>query len=242
MSTRTLAIASIFAVMSVSGANAADLVQQDYVPVAASVMSTPSFSWNGAYVGGQIGYGFGKSKLTDNPDPSDSEAPNSTSFKPNGFLGGIYAGYNFNVGNSVILGVDGDFSYDNLKKSISAFDSDLNMNASAESKLQWSSAVRGRVGYAVDRFLPYIAGGVAFGNVKNTVSIDNYTYSGSKTMTGWTLGAGLDYAATDNVILRFEYRYTDFGKKNFYAGNADTIDASDKFTTNDIRIGVAYKF
>ena len=241
MNTKAFAIASLFAVVAVSGANAADLVQQDYAPAATPIMA-PSFSWSGAYIGGQLGYGFGKSKLTANPDPTDPDASASASFKPNGFLGGVYAGYNFDVGNNVILGADGDFNYANLKKSRSAFDPDMGATVSLESKLQWSGAVRARAGYAIDRFMPYVAGGVAFGNVKTTFQIDGDGYSNSRTMTGWTIGTGLDYAATDNVILRLEYRYTDFGKKNLSFGNADNVGTSSKFTTNDIRVGVAYKF
>ncbi|MCK1975216.1 outer membrane beta-barrel protein, partial [Bacillus safensis] len=76
-----------------------------------------------------------------------------------------------------------------------------------------------RVGYAVDRFMPYLAGGVAFGNIKNSGSIDNIgSFSESKTLTGWTAGAGVDYAATDNLIVRLEYRYTDYGDKDIDFG------------------------
>ena len=65
------------------------------------------------------------------------------------------------------------------------------------------------------------------------------SFSSSKTHTGWTAGAGVDYAATDNVILRLEYRYTDYGHKNF---DVDGVDTRNKFKTNEIRLGVAYKF
>lgn len=228
MNIKAFAIASVFAVVAASGANAADLVKQDYVPAATPIISVPSFSWSGAYIGGQVGYGFGSSKFKDY----------GTSIKPNGFLGGVYAGYNFDTGSNVILGIDGDFSYDTLKKSLKSSLSSGDP-ASLESKLQWSGAVRGRVGYAFDRFMPYVAGGVAFGNLKNSFRSGTDSLNNSKTMTGWTVGTGIDYAATDNVILRLEYRYTDFGKKNFDFG---TASVSNKLTTNDIRLGVAYKF
>ena len=61
--------------------------------------------------------------------------------------------------------------------------------------------------------------------------------------TGWTAGAGVDYAATDNVIVRLEYRYTDYGRKDFTADlDGLELGASNKFKTNEIRLGVAYKF
>ncbi|MDT6941424.1 porin family protein [Brucella pseudogrignonensis] len=224
------ASAAIFA--GISAANAADaIVYEEPAPVVAA----PSFTWNGAYLGGQIGYGWGKSTFSD----ADGEGGR---LKPDGFLGGLYAGYNFDLGNSVVLGIDGDVTYNNLKKRFSETDIDGDF-ASLESKLRWSGAVRARAGYAVDRFLPYIAGGVAFGQVKNSATsiVDGFedNFSSSKTHTGWTAGAGVDYAATDNVILRLEYRYTDYGHKNF---DVDGVDTRNKFKTNEVRLGVAYKF
>lgn len=57
--------------------------------------------------------------------------------------------------------------------------------------------------------------------VQNALSISNADFelgaSQRKTLTGWTLGAGVDYAATVNLIARLEYRYTGFGSKDFYA-------------------------
>ena len=87
--------------------------------------------------------------------------------------------------------------------------------------------------------MPYIAGGVAFGGVKNSLNVGGSDYNNDKTLTGWTVGTGVDYAATDNVLLRLEYRYTDFGNKDFDLGNTATRGS---FKTNDIRLGVAYKF
>lgn len=223
-----------------STAFAADAVQyQEPIPAA----STPSFTWNGAYLGGQIGYGWSKSNL----DGINLD----WHLKPKGFLGGIYAGYNYDLGDRVILGVDADVTFNRQKDDYSerlAFFPGISQT-DFESKLRWSGAVRARAGYAFDRFLPYIAGGVAFGSVKNTYSRSMYfgdqlssneTRSQSKTLTGWTIGAGVDYAATDNVIVRFEYRYTDYGRKNYDFGTP--FETRNKFKTNDIRLGVAYKF
>jgi len=231
MTLKSLLLASTVALLATTGAKAADaIVYEEPAPV----ISAPVFSWNGAYLGGQIGYGWGKSQFSD--------IDGSANLKPDGFLGGLYAGYNFDLGNSVVLGVDGDVTYNNLKKRFSETD-EFGDTDSFETKLRWSGAVRARAGYAVDRFLPYIAGGVAFGQIKNTGKssdgIVEESFSSSKTHTGWTAGAGVDYAATDNVIVRLEYRYTDYGHKNF---DVDGDSTRNKFKTNEIRLGVAYKF
>lgn len=227
MKFKSLLAATALATLAVTGAQAADVVmEQEPAPV----IMAPSFTWNGAYIGGQIGYGWGKSAH----DFSDF----GVDLKPDGFLGGLYAGYNFDVGNNVILGIDADATYNNLKDS-GRFDLGDQDFVDAETRLRWSGAVRARAGYAFDRVLPYIAGGVAFGNIRHTLSDGVDSISESKTHTGWTLGAGVDYAATDNVILRLEYRYTDYGNKDFDVGlSGYNVDLK----THDIRLGVAYKF
>lgn len=230
MNIKSILLASTVVVFAAHSANAADaIVYQEPAPVVVA----PVFSWAGGYIGGQIGYGWGSSKFY-NSDGSDK-------VKPDGFLGGVYAGYNFDTGSNFILGIDGDVTFNGLKKS-ERFTDALG-DYSFESKLRTSGAVRARVGIAYDRFMPYLAGGVAFGDIKNSLTVNGDTYSHSKTRTGWTVGGGFDYAATDNVIMRLEYRYTDYGRKDF-AGTVDgeSFNARNKFKVNEVRLGVAYKF
>lgn len=230
MKLRFLLAASAIAIASTSAAYAADAVAYEEP---APVVATPVFSWTGPYIGAQAGYGWGKSK-------TDFGLGGSFDIKPDGFLGGLYAGYNFDVGNNVILGIDGDITYNDLSESKDYYlGNDGSYAFSQKEKLRWSGAVRARAGYAVDRFLPYIAGGVAFGNVKSELYNGDVGFSSSKTLTGWTLGAGVDYAATDNLILRLEYRYTDYGDKDLNAGG---LGYNVGYKTNDVRLGLAYKF
>ncbi|MEL6088703.1 outer membrane protein [Bartonella schoenbuchensis] len=113
-------------------------------------------------------------------------------------------------------------------------------------KQKWSGATRVRIGFAVDRIVPYIAGGVAYAQLQNTFSrsiemesheITSSSLSDTKMMVGYTLGGGVDFAMADNVILRAEYRYSDFGKQKFAK---DKLELD--YQTNDFRVGVAYKF
>lgn len=228
MKLKTLLLASTVALIAATGAKAADaVIEQEPAPVVVA----PTFTWNGAYIGGQVGYGWGKSDFS-------GDLFTYGNVKPDGFLGGLYAGYNFDLGNNVVLGIDGDITYNDVSKDIDIYDGDLAVG-SFENKLRWSGAVRARAGYAFDRFLPYIAGGVAFGNIKNSGDIDGIGFSESKTLTGWTVGGGVDYAATDNLILRLEYRYTDYGDKDLDFGG---LSVNNDFKTNEVRLGVAYKF
>lgn len=198
------------------------------------VVVAPVFSWTGGYIGGQVGYLWG-----DGDASGTVVGPGAVSagVEPDGWLGGVYVGYNYQFTNNVVLGIDADFAWTGADDESTVFALGLPVG-SVESELDWEGAVRARLGYAVDRFLPYIAGGVAFGRLSGEAFNDVGVSVGSddQTNTGWTIGAGLEYAFTDNVVGRAEYRYTDFGDFDF----VDDIEAD--LTTNDVRLGIAYKF
>jgi outer membrane immunogenic protein len=198
------------------------------------VIVAPVFSWTGGYIGGQVGYLWGDSDF-DGDDGSTAE------LEPDGWLGGVYVGYNYQFDNAVVVGIDADFAWTGADDSVTAFDVTGAPIGTLDAELEWEGAVRARLGYAVDRFLPYIAGGVAFGQM----SIEPFSLlpaslgEDDDTSVGWTLGVGLEYAFTDNIIGRAEYRYTDFGDFDFtVAGGGATAD----LTTNDVRLGIAWKF
>ncbi|WP_332066239.1 outer membrane protein [Bartonella sp. CB189] len=176
-----------------------------------------------------------------------------------GFIGGFFAGANVDFGNSIILGVDTDVLLSERKNtktvSLSLMDSEENGgegNRGVEKdiitfkhtlKQKWTGATRVRVGFSTCCVMPYISGGVAYGHFKDILSLSftgvetfDTKLDDEQTMIGYTLGGGLDFAITDNVIARAEYRYSDFGRKKF--GKEIELD----YKTNDFRVGVAYKF
>ncbi|GAA4663230.1 hypothetical protein GCM10023262_09390 [Bartonella pachyuromydis] len=111
-------------------------------------------------------------------------------------------------------------------------------------KQKWSGATRVRIGFAAaERIMPYVAGGVAYTQIEASYGVvnDKTFVAGAShetaTMVGFTIGGGIDFAMTDNVLLRAEYRYSDYGKKKFFAEEKEYY-----FKTNDFRVGVAYKF
>lgn len=247
MKIKYLVAASVFALTAASGAQAADVVMaQEPAPVVVA----PMFSWTGFYAGGQIG---GTWADTDVNAKGRDDVPGFAGFgksfspDPSGFMGGLYAGYNFDLGNNIVLGAETDWVWadmDDSSKSTYLAGTADEFTVKGKTKEKWAGATRARIGYAADRWMPYFAAGVAYAKVDSSVSFSDAegTYSkasGDKTMTGYTLGAGVDYAMTDNVILRAEYRYSDFGDKDF--GN-DQFKYNVDYKTNDVRVGVAYKF
>ncbi|WP_297322810.1 outer membrane protein [uncultured Bartonella sp.] len=245
MKIRYLIAASVAALTAASAAQAADVVAaQEPAPVVAA----PAFSWTGFYGGAQIGGSWSDTDLKGRYLGSDNKWSPKQGFSPDpsGFIGGIYAGYNYDLGNNIVIGADTDWVWGDMDESDSrTYNSGLTNEFKLDGKLKekWAGSTRARVGYAVDRWMPYIAGGVAYAKVDSHFRVKNAagttSYSDSDTLTGWTIGAGFDYAMTDHIILRAEYRYTDFGDDDY--GNKN-IKYNVDYKTNDFRVGVAYKF
>jgi outer membrane immunogenic protein len=212
-----LATAAIIALGTVS-ASAAD-IQRRVAPVrAAPVMVSPVYNWTGPYVGLFGGYGWGSSAFS---------APLATnSFNLSGGTFGGTLGYNWQV-NQAVFGVEGDLGWSNIRGSAPCG----TLNCSTRNS--WLGTVRGRVGFAADRFMPYVTGGVAFGDIKTSVS--GFSDS-SSTKTGWTLGAGVEAALAGPWTAKLEYLYVDLGRGGGVAGS----DAS--FKTNIVRAGLNYRF
>lgn len=237
-----ISAAVIAFLLSSTTAFAADLAPKPVEPVAP--VEASSFTWTGIYGGIQAGYTFGKSDLQDYlivPHAPDYAGDAS----PAGFTGGGYVGAQYQFGGNIVVGIEGDINYDDVKDTGAAHGliPGTQPYAAMDTKLKWDGSARLRAGYAIDRFLPYVTGGVAFGQYEWDPHwpIDGILHHAG-TQTGWTIGAGLDYAITDNIIARIEYRYTDYGKKA-YVDNVSPAYADEiNLKTNTIRAGIAYKF
>lgn len=234
---------SVLALVAITGAHAADVIQPQPVT---PVYTVPAFSWTGFYVGAQVGWSWADAKVDTNLVPPIYDfGRNVFSPDPDGLLAGAYLGFNYDFGNNFVAGLETDFAWSDLDNTDTYILPSVYGVLDTNAKQKWAGATRVRLGYAADRFLPYIAGGVAYGKVDVTITRTDpsgrkFPNSGSETFVGWTAGAGVDYAVTDNILLRFEYRYTDLGSKNF--SFEDTLKHETSYKTNDVRVGVAYKF
>jgi outer membrane immunogenic protein len=151
-----------------------------------------------------------------------------------GIMGGGYTGFNFEIAPSWVLGIEGDFSFTDLDKTVPCNNPAFNCNSGAD----WTASLRGRVGYAFDRVMIYGTGGVAWLDYNGFTSLPGVKFKDSETLTGWTVGGGLEWAFTDNLIGRAEYFYADYGKATMQYDVPYPIDP----TTNVVRVGLAWKF
>jgi outer membrane immunogenic protein len=205
-------------------AQAADI--QSRMPTKAPVVApVPYFDWTGLYIGFNGGGGWGSSQ------DRDFTRGTTRNFSTSGGLFGGTVGYNYQIGNTV-LGVEGDFDWTNMRGSSGAALNGINYST----YLQWLSSVRGRVGYAFDRVLPYVTGGLAIGDVKNTITTPTTSAGGSTTGTGWTVGAGLEYGITPNLSVKAEYLFADILNSTPVPGSQVEVK------TNIVRGGLNWRF
>jgi len=86
---------------------------------------------------------------------------------------------------------------------------------------KWGGSVRGRFGYAADRALLYVSGGAAFVSTETAIPFTGISIGGADTRVGWTVGAGVDYAFTNNWFTGIEYRYSQYEAKSFVLSDTD---------------------
>lgn len=215
---------------------AADLPSRKGPPIAP--MYVPAFSWTGFYVGIQGGYTFGRSSGT-------ISQPIGTpligyGYDLNGGMIGGHVGYNYQFSPNFVAGLEGDLEWADLKDSTTS----VALNAFHRTKIDWQGSIRGRLGVAFDRLMIYATGGVAFADIKRTAGtlVPAATLvTNDETAVGWTLGAGAEYAFTNNITGRVEYRYTDYGRDSSSNLVTNTRD-SNKVHTHAVRAGLSYKF
>lgn len=210
---KTTSAAAIAVLALTMAAKSADLPVEPEIEVYEPLPVQPtSYDWTGVYLGAMLGYTWAEY----NPD-----ALNDLDDK--GYVAGAYTGFNFQSG-SLVFGVEGDFASIGLDDSSggTSFETDM------------AGSVRGRVGYAFDRILAYGTGGVAFANI----TADDGTVSDENWHSGYTVGAGLETAMTENILARVEYLYSDFGEETY---NLTTNTDAD-LTSHTVRAGLGYKF
>jgi outer membrane immunogenic protein len=209
-------------------------------PVAWTEATSPAASWTGVYLGLNGGFTFGASNWT------DSVTGGSTgNFGTSGFVFGGTVGANYQAG-SFVFGVEADGDWADASGFGTLTAASL-CTGGCLTRNTWLSTVRGRAGYAFDRFLVYGTGGAAFGNVRANFSNDAVS---SATEAGWTAGAGVEVALARNWSAKAEHLFVKLADGSCTTDCA-IADASGtpvipnvavKFNESIVRGGINYKF
>jgi outer membrane immunogenic protein len=269
----------VAASLSLMGAPAiaADMPTNARMPVKAPVIAP--FSWTGFYIGATAGAAWTKSDVSLDAinavadplyitaDIPGLDALGSPSIKGTNAVFGGKLGYNQQWG-AVVLGLESDLSYFHFDKTVNTSGNPFltfaigNANFTENVTADWLATVRPRLGYAFDRALVYVTGGLAVGKVSFSNNYVGLSLNGfgnefesssvSKTKAGWSVGGGVDYALTQNWILSAEYMHVDLGSVSTSGPVAQqstpfnpvdaTLNFSAKLKSDIVRAGIAYKF
>jgi outer membrane immunogenic protein len=215
--------------------------------------AAPAANWAGFYVGGNAGGATALNRSSSISTPSSNLSENFN-LSPDGFIGGVQAGYNFQAGN-LVYGLEADFQGSTLKDDKNCLFSCVTGGTTANfnQKLQWFGTVRGRAGYTVGSTLFYATGGLAYGNVKTTAQGfgggTQFAVSSDHTRTGYAVGGGIESPFEflglfgPNWTSKTEYLYVNLGRVT------DTFDVgvypvafSTKVEQHTLRTGLSYHF
>jgi outer membrane immunogenic protein len=202
---RQFLLAALGCTALVGSAMAADVMPMKVRPY------TPPFSWTGCYVGGFFGSFFSTNGWTTTA-PVPGVAPSGTpesSFNITDLLGGVHGSCDYQF-NSFVVGVGGDYAFTQATGTAVGNVTGL----TDRTKVDSLSSVTGRLGYALDRWLPYFKGGGAWSHDRYDAFVPGaggVPFSTTATRSGWTVGGGLEYAVVSNLSLYIEYDWYDFG-------------------------------
>ncbi len=208
------------------------------------VVPSSYFSWTGFYIGGHLGYGWGSSSSFNLPGSGNGDAFDGTvdgfNNHPYGWLGGVTLGYNWQT-DAFVFGLESDIGY------LAADDTERNSDGFAKAKYGGYGTLAARLGYGEDRWLGYVKGGFAFADIENRAGeisggvVDTSDFTKLREVhTGWTLGAGMEYAFQPNMSMKVEYLYMDFGDDRSSNIDGDFFEHENDIHT--LKVGVNYSF
>jgi len=221
-----IALAAAAVVAFGSAANAADAILPVPVPPVVVPPAAPAFDWSGFYAGVNLGYAFGQG-YDENGDVLVDFNGNSYD-SINGLIGGVQVGSNFQF-DGFVLGIEGDLQHSD------AFQDEGDVAVA----LNYFGTVRARAGVALDAFMPYVTGGLAFGEGTIYAGGDDWATSSH---IGWTAGAGVEAAVTDDMSIKAEYLYTDLGTQTYTFENGLYADEDAGLNFHTVRVGLNWHF
>ncbi len=233
---------------------------------------TVGVHWSGFYGGVHLGYGTGDATTTGDLAGEclvacgnvrgwgDFGISQSGKFQMNGVFGGAQLGHNYRHGNYV-FGYEADISASDIRTRgddnalINLFGGGIQVG-SVTSSVDWYGTARGRVGHLVaEDLMIYATGGLAFGEVTSSIGVEIGnsccgSVSSSDVNVGYSVGGGVEAAASGNFSLKLEYLYVDLGSHEIF--NEDlpdigftrnvTASASSETAFHTFRVGVNWHF
>lgn len=234
MKTFLLATAATAAALAAFGATAqaADLGSRGYYQKApAPVYAAPLYNWTGFYLGGHLGGAFSGNNSFNGLALSNSDAR---------FMGGVQAGYDWQLSPMWVIGLEGQYSWLGGHQLNAIFPGGYTYN----NNQRGIASITGRVGYTWGPGLIYVKGGYAYSDNNESVRLGGAPVGFALTdnhSNGWTIGGGAEYMFAPNWSAKLEYNYLDFGKSTLqYVGVPGRSEWKDSVHT--VKAGLNYHF
>jgi outer membrane immunogenic protein len=219
-----------------------------------------SFNWSSCYLGPQGGWTGGQSQHVAAASPFGGEVglPITNSFNVNGAIFGVTLGCNYQLTNfafgqlnNFVFGTEGDAAWSTATGSANNQPPFGRETTSTTNETSFST-LRGRLGYAWDRFLFYGTGGVAFADVGVQVCGPVNCALDAQARTGWVAGAGVEWATwtfpDGSWRIKLEYLHDDFGNNVLISppvpepNGSVFVSRNVRLTNNLIRVGINWSF
>jgi outer membrane immunogenic protein len=222
---------------------------------AADYAAPDSPGWTGGYLGVTGGYGWGDSDfdadVVDSADNTNVLESLNGSIDVEGFLLGGQAGYDFDFGNGMVLGVAGDMSWAGMDGDTCVEDAPGCDGSPDDSygfaETNWIATVRARAGFSTGSALFYGTGGLAIADADASATFiegpADPRRSDSNTHLGWVIGAGAEYRLTGNMSFGAEYLHVELGREDYtMRGTAVDVLSDSDLTLDIVRASLNYRF
>jgi outer membrane immunogenic protein len=177
----------------------------------------PTSDWSGFYLGGHLGCAWGGQTWTSLDNNAFANAGDAFSFTNDSWVAGVQLGYNWQFGKWVV-GLEGTYSGGDFKDETTG--AGLGFNYRLTSDISDILTLTARAGYAIDpRLLGYVKAGFASAEMEVKGFADSGGATGSASASsrhnGYALGAGLEYLATNNIVLGLDYTFIALEDKDY---------------------------
>jgi outer membrane immunogenic protein len=141
---------------------------------------------------------------------------------------------------ALVVGVETDFQGTAIEGTVRGRLAPGAVAVTGTSETPWFGTIRGRLGYAADRWLFYVTGGGAYSRNEVAGRIGGTPFSASATGWSWTVGGGIETALAHNWSVKGEYLFIDTPDKLPVPAGANFTGSSAE--SHVIRLGVNYRF
>jgi outer membrane immunogenic protein len=204
----------------------------------------PTWTWTGVYIGVAGGGAFGRDPVVSTTGGPPFVGSTVTTINPSGGIVGGTIGYNYQISRFVV-GIENDISWNGLQGT-GGNQPPFAATFSNSVRGTWLDTLRGRVGITVDRALVYATGGAAFAGIQDSVAGPGVGASLTNTVTGWTVGGGVEYLFLPNWSVKVEYLFVQFPTStdpfNTFPPPGAFAGVTTHLSENIVRAGINWHF